>query len=206
MTTLDKSSTFAVVLRFLSILAGGMSLFTLARVAIDFGLSPVFEQIVWYYQALVYPIIGLLERPLVWLFTQLGWRLPEGWQDVVVLYFIFGGAFFRSMSAIEKSEAQGFGSRRRLGKGGDILKSFLWPIFLLGYLLKSPVIDKLGIENLIRQLQDFSESDDGQWERNEERYKTEVLTWRRSILKILGKEVVYIVLATTAFALFNSAI
>lgn len=87
--------TFGATFRFLGILAGGMSLFILARTAFEFGLSEAFGTVVGYYQAFVYPVVGLLERPFAWLADVLGWSLPWWWREAVVLYALGMGANVR---------------------------------------------------------------------------------------------------------------
>jgi hypothetical protein len=88
--------TFGTTYRFFGILVGGMSLFILSQTAFEFGFSEALGMVVGYYQALIYPIVGLLlEPPLRWLLSLTHWPLPESWKDWAVIYIVFAASYYR---------------------------------------------------------------------------------------------------------------
>lgn len=109
--------TFAATFKFLSILAGGLSLFVLLQMVFDFGVAPALVIVIQSYQNIIYPFVNWLERPIIWVIGFIDWSLPEFWRELLVLYCVSIGAFARSESS---SVGVGFW--------------FIWPMFFLGIL------------------------------------------------------------------------
>lgn len=105
-------STILTTIRWLSILAGALSLFYLGNASFEFGLGEVFHRIHEWYVGLVHPVVGVLKPVALWLVGLLGWSLPVWWKDVVVLYLAAGAATARGTSSriLEADEGAGMWS------------------------------------------------------------------------------------------------
>lgn len=126
--------TVGATFRVLGIFAGGMSAFILAETAFEFGLSEAFGTVIGYYQALIYPLVGLLEKPLTWLLFLVDLSLPAGWKDLFVLYVICASAFVRS----------DFDQVFFYEKVRHVFSALLWPVGFFFLALREVVAGKVG--------------------------------------------------------------
>jgi len=83
-------------IRWLGIVSGALSLFFLVQRAWGFGLYAAFENIHAYYVAVFHPLAEIFRPLATWLLSQVGYKLPVHWHELVILYLAMGAAAFRA--------------------------------------------------------------------------------------------------------------
>lgn len=100
------------------VLLAALSIFNLTKKVFNFGLSPVLQDIVIFYQNVFYPIVEIIFFPITWLF---GLILPEILKDIIVIYILIGSALVRSVYRVHDNNDKFF---------YVFLLAIIWPISL----------------------------------------------------------------------------
>jgi hypothetical protein len=84
----DKAMGFC--LRWLGILLGAVSLFSLAQQLYDFATAPVISDLLPYYRSIVHPLVSVFSGALERASYAIGLALPWLSADFVIIYFALG--------------------------------------------------------------------------------------------------------------------
>jgi hypothetical protein len=82
--------------RWFGILLGAISLFSLVQKLSDFGLAPIFKDMLAFYRAFFHPLADIITTGLRWVLALVSIKLPQIPADAVVIYLLIGAACFRS--------------------------------------------------------------------------------------------------------------
>ncbi len=87
-------------LRWGGVLLGAISLFSLVQKLSDFGLAPIFKDMLGFYRATFHPIADIIINALKWALALVSIRLPKIPPDVVVIYLLIGTALLRHAMSV----------------------------------------------------------------------------------------------------------
>lgn len=86
----------ALWFRWLGVLLGAISLFSLSQKLWNFGISSVFSDILSFYRTLFHPAAELIISGLRWVLASISVKLPNIPADAVVIYMLFCAAASRT--------------------------------------------------------------------------------------------------------------
>ncbi|MGA7329798.1 MAG: hypothetical protein WBX25_36290 [Rhodomicrobium sp.] len=84
-------------LRWGGILLGAISLFSLVQKLTSSEVAPIFDDMMRFYRAALYPLADLIIFALEWSLSLINLRLPTIPQDIVIIYILIGTTFFQSL-------------------------------------------------------------------------------------------------------------
>jgi hypothetical protein len=83
-------------LRWGGVLLGAISLFSFVQKLRDFGLAPIFNDVLNFYRTVLYPIADALAGGMRWVLSLIDITLPSVPPDLIIIYALIGSAAFRS--------------------------------------------------------------------------------------------------------------